>query len=167
MEACINLSAIPTSRMSAFSAHLAVYKHLQVNNSRRKQHWTGYLKDASSRAVAWCDGDILHYGPGTEDANPDLYTDDCLDYDMRAAALIVQAIRLLRKDPTARLTIGDSPAKQATLAAIKSIKAHYRNPVSIPKPDWLDWLEGNLQEAAACKKSLKRCQKCKIDGCNG
>jgi hypothetical protein len=86
---------------------------------------------------------------------------------MRAAALIVQAIRLLRKDPTARLTIGDSPAKLATLAAIKSIKTYYRNPVSISKPDWLDWLEGNLQEAAAHKKSLKRCQKCKIDGCNG
>ena len=29
------------------------------------------------------------------------------------------------------------------------------------------FLEGHLQEAAARKRSLKRCQKCKVDGCNG
>jgi hypothetical protein len=46
------------------------------------------------------------------------------------------------------------------------------------KPDWLEWLERkleeeevrslrNLQQAAALKRSLKKCQQCKVDGCNG
>jgi hypothetical protein len=165
MEACLFLSAIPTNRMPAFSAHIVVYKHLQVNNSRRKEHWTGYLQDASSRAVEWCDGNILHYGPDTEDSNPALYTDDCLDYDMRAAALIVQAIRLLRKNPTARLAIDDSPAKQATVAAIKDIKRYYRNPAANPKPDWLDWLEAKLDQPKEVVG--KKCRKCGVDGCTG
>ncbi len=157
-----------------FSDHLAVYKYVRVNASR-KQHWTGYLQDEASREVLWCHGPsevprTTHYGPAAvEDGlQADLYTETYLAHDRRAGELVVDAMRLLRANGNANFTIFDGPAKTATKAAITAIKNYYRKPVAErPSLDWLQWMEGLLTVAAPEPKRVpKQCQKCGIDGCN-
>jgi hypothetical protein len=80
---------------------------------------------------------------------------------MAAAALIVQVIKQL----AANIAVVPPPRKSAAWSAITAIKKCYQS--AVVKPDWLEWLERNLQEAAARKRSLRRCRKCKVDGCNG
>jgi hypothetical protein len=166
-------ASIANHMVAPFSAHLAVYKNTQVNKTSRKQHWTGYLLDDTSRAVLWCNGTVTHYGPAAvhDDLDPDLYSDDCLAHDRGAAELIIDAMRLLRANGTAEFKICDGPAKSATAAAITAIKKHYRNPVPIiPSLDWLYWLDGKLSESCAAgvvPVVPKQCRKCGVDGCTG
>ncbi len=149
-----------------FSAKLAVYKQLQVPDTQRYSHWMGYLVDEVSLAVQWCDVDktVSHYGPGAVNDGLDTasYTEDCLAQDMAAAALIVQVIKQL----AAKVAVDPTPRNSAAWSAITAIKKCYQKS-AVKKPDWLEWLERNLQEAAARKRSLRRCRKCKVDGCNG
>ena len=160
-----------------FSAKLAVYKQLLVPGTKRStRHWMGFLEDEVSLAVHWCDEDetISHYGPGAaEDGlDPASYTEDCLAQDMAAAALIVQVIKQL----AAKSAVAPTPRNSAAGSAITAVKNCYKK--AVMKPDWLEWLERkleeeevrslrNLQQAAALKRSLKKCQRCKVDGCNG
>jgi len=155
-----------------YSDHLAVYKYVQVNASR-KQHWTGYLQNEASREVLWCHSPsevplTTHYGPAAVDDGLEahLYTEEYLAHDRRAGELVVDAMRLLRANGTAKVTIIDGPAKTATKAAITAIKNYYRKPVAErPSLDWLQWMEG-LLTASEPKRVPKQCRKCGIDGCN-
>ena len=155
-------------RNTGFMPERAVYKQLLVPGTKRStRHWMGFLEDGVSLAVRWCDADrtVSHYGPEAvkDGLDPESYTEDCLRQDMAAAALIVQVLKQL----AAKVAVVPTPRKCAAGSAIAAIKKCYLSAVMKPKPDWLLWLEGNLQEAKARKRSLKKCQKCKVDGCNG
>jgi hypothetical protein len=149
-----------------FSDKLAVYKQSQVPGTKRStSHWMGFLEDDESLAVRWCDDSVTHYGPGAvdDDLDPASYTEACLIQDMAAAALIVRVIKQL----AAKDAVAPTPRNSAAGSAIAAIKKCYQSAVMNRKPDWLVWLEGALEEAAARKRSQRRCQKCKVDGCNG
>ena len=100
-----------------------------------------------SLAVRWCDADrtVSHCGPEAvnDGLDPESYTEDCLRQDMAAAALIIQVIKQL----AAKVAVVPTPRKSAAGSAIADIKKCYLSAVMKPKPDWLVWLEGNLQEA--------------------
>ena len=168
-ERLVPHSALPIMP-ALISAKLAVYKKLHVPNTKQAtRHWTGFLVDEVSLAVLWCDGTVTHYGPGAADdgLDPASYTADCLRQDMAAAARIVLTIKqLAAKDAVGRAPRKSSAAGPAmgAITAITAVQKCYAS--AVPKPDWLVWLEGHLQEAAARERSLKRCRKCNVDGCN-
>ncbi len=148
-----------------FCDNLAVYKYVQVDQSDRKQHWTGYLQDEASHEVLWCCQPpvITHYGPAAEGPHPELYSLDHLACDRRAGELVVDAMRRLLRNGKASFDIKAGATKTATTAAIAAIRKYYGNTAVKPRSlDWLYWLEDRMAESRP-KKSCK----CGVDGCAG
>ena len=165
------LRRLLSHHMLPFS-HLVVYKRTQMNDTLRKQHWTGYLEDnrVTSLAVRWCDDTVSHYGPGAlnDGLDPAFYTEAMLEQDLDAGHLLVQAFRRLRDGDTT-FTICDCPTKRATTAAITAIKKHCRKPVRVSAESrWLYWLQEKVQEYPTdfTPPPPKAC-KCRVDGCTG